>query len=322
MEITEPRRLYQQLAAELKDRIEQGVYLVGDKLPAERFIADEKSVSRTVVREAIIMLEVEGYVEVRKGSGIHVISNQPKHSPVADESLEFASYGPFELLQARQLIESNIAEFAATQVTKQDIMKLMEIQENARKEKCFRDSEWDLQFHVQVALATQNTALAAIVEKMWTQRVHNPYWKKLHDHIDSRTVDNWCDDHDQILKALIRKDPHAAKLAMWQHLENTKQMLFNETSDDFEFNADRYLFADNPVVHLDTAPVRQNSLPFRWQALRCAFWQRWVSKTYIVSAFVNPLAPLHGLRQNHLTPANSVTQNLGLCYNWIQFVIL
>ena len=47
MEITESRRLYQQLAAELKDRIEQGVYLVGDKLPAERFIADEKSVSRT-----------------------------------------------------------------------------------------------------------------------------------------------------------------------------------------------------------------------------------------------------------------------------------
>ncbi|STF65193.1 DNA-binding transcriptional repressor ExuR [Escherichia coli] len=50
----------------------------------------------------------------------------------------------------------------------------------------------------------------------------------------------------QILKALIRKDPHAAKLAMWQHLENTKIMLFNETSDDFEFNADRYLFAEKP----------------------------------------------------------------------------
>ena len=243
MEIIEPRRLYQQLAAELKTRIEQGVYLVGDKLPAERFIADEKNVSRTVVREAIIMLEVEGYVEVRKGSGIHVISNHPKYQQVADESLEFANYGPFELLQARQLIESNIAEFAATQVTKQDIMKLMEIQEKARNEKCFRDSEWDLQFHVQVALATQNSALAAIVEKMWTQRVH----------IDLRTVDNWCDDHDQILKALLRKDPNAAKLAMWQHLENTKQMLFNETSDDFEFNADRYLFAENPVVHLDTA---------------------------------------------------------------------
>ena len=192
-----------------------------------------------MVREAIIMLEVEGYVEVRKGSGIHVISSQARYSQAPDENLEFANYGPFELLQARQLIESNIAEFAATQVTKQDIMKLMEIQDNARKEKCFRDSEWDLQFHVQVALATQNSALAAIVEKMWTQRVHNPYWKKLHDHIDLRTVDNWCDDHDQILKALIRKDPHSAKVAMRQHLVNNNPMLINETSDHCEFNPAR-----------------------------------------------------------------------------------
>ncbi|MNV72497.1 DNA-binding transcriptional repressor ExuR [compost metagenome] len=93
--------------------------------------------------------------------------------------------------------------------------------------------------------------MATIVEKMWVQRVNNPYWIKLHEHIDDRSIANWCDDHDQILKALIRKDPYAAKLAMWQHLENTKQMLFNATSDDFEYNADRYLFADNPVVHLD-----------------------------------------------------------------------
>ncbi|MFI8417222.1 transcriptional regulator ExuR [Serratia sp. NPDC078593] len=253
MEFTESRRLYQQLAAELKRRIEGGVYSVGDKLPAERYIAEEMNVSRTVVREAIIMLEVEGYVEVRKGSGIHVISNQQKHLIVPGDSIEFATVGPFELLQARQLIESNIAEFAATQVTKQDIVHLMAIQENARQEDRFRDSQWDLKFHVQIALATQNTAMATIVEKMWSQRAHNPYWIKLHEHIDERPIDSWCDDHDQILKALMRKDPNAAKLAMWQHLENTKQMLFNATTDDFEFNVDRYLFAENPVVHLDNA---------------------------------------------------------------------
>jgi len=62
MELTEPRRLYQQLASDLKSRIETGIYPVGDKLPAERLIAEEMNVSRTVVREAIIMLEVEGYV--------------------------------------------------------------------------------------------------------------------------------------------------------------------------------------------------------------------------------------------------------------------
>ncbi|KAB8306436.1 MULTISPECIES: transcriptional regulator ExuR [Rahnella] len=251
MESTDTRRLYQQLAATLKERIETGVYPVGEKLPAERLISDEMDVSRTVVREAIIMLEVEGYVEVRKGSGIHVMSNQQRHLVVPDNGIEFGTAGPFELLQARQLIESNIAEFAATQVTKQDIMRLMEIQEHARQEDRFRDSEWDLKFHVQVAQATQNNALSTIVEKMWSQRLHNPYWRKLHEHIDEKSIESWCEDHDLILKALIRRDPHASKLAMWQHLENTKQMLFRATSDDFEFNVDRYLYSENPVVHLD-----------------------------------------------------------------------
>lgn len=251
MELTESRRLYQQLATELKRRLEQGVYQVGDKLPAERIIAEEMSVSRTVVREAIIMLEVEGYVEVRKGSGIHVVSQQQQNRVTTSSQLEFATFGPFELLQARQLIESNVAEFAATQVTRQDIMQLMDIQARARKEDRFRDSEWDMKFHVQIALSTQNSALAAIVEKMWLHRLHNPYWLKLHEHIDDKSIESWCEDHDNILKALIRKDPAASKLAMWQHLENTRQMLFNATTDDFEFNVDRYMFAENPVVMLD-----------------------------------------------------------------------
>lgn len=253
MELIETSRLYQQLASTLKQRIESGIYPVGEKLPAERLIADEMSVSRTVVREAIIMLEVEGYVEVRKGSGIHVIANQQKNLIVTNSAFEFDAVGPFELLQARQLIECNIAEFAATQVTKQNIVQLMEIQENALQEDRFRDSKWDLKFHVQIAMATQNTVMITIVEKMWSQRVQNPYWRKLHEHIDDKSMESWCEDHDLILKALMRKDPHGAKLAMWQHLENTKQMLFDATTNEFEFNVDRYLFTENPVVNFDVS---------------------------------------------------------------------
>lgn len=87
MDTTESRRLYQQLASELKRRIEAGIYSIGDKLPAERLIAEEKGVSRTVVREAIIMLEVEGFVEVRKGSGIHVIASQQQNRVVTSSQL-------------------------------------------------------------------------------------------------------------------------------------------------------------------------------------------------------------------------------------------
>lgn len=254
MALTESRRLYQQLAAEFKRRLEQGVYPVGEKLPAERLIAEERGVSRTVVREAIIMLEVEGYVEVRKGSGIHVVSQQQKNAVDPDSQLEFANFGPFELLQARQLIESNIAEFAATQVTRQDILDLMAIQKQARREDRFRNSEWDLKFHLKIAQATQNGALAAIVEKMWLHRLQNPYWLKLHEHVDDKAIESWCEDHQRILNALMRKDPAASKLAMWQHLENTKEMLFQATSDDFEPSVDRYMFTENPVVNIQSSP--------------------------------------------------------------------
>jgi len=242
------QRLYQHVAAIIKERIENNRYPVGSKLPAERLLADEMKVSRTVIREAIIMLEVEGFVDVRKGSGIHVINNVSSHSAATEPVLEFSHCGPFELLQARQLIESHIAEFAASQATKEDILKLMEIQRNARREDRFRDSEWDLKFHMQVAASTHNSAMVIIVEQMWSQRLRNPYWLKLHEHIDNRSIDSWCDEHDKILQALALRDPKAARQAMWQHLENTKKMLFNAASDDFDFNMDRSMFAESPLT--------------------------------------------------------------------------
>lgn len=260
MKLNDNQRLYQQLAQELKHRIMTGFYKIGEKLPAERFISEEMEVSRTVVREAIIMLEVEGFVDVKKGSGIHVISSTPKQSAEINDNrgLEFSACGPFELLQARQLIEPIVAEFAATQATKEDIIDIMEIQQNARREDRFRDSQWDLKFHTKIAQITRNSALITIVQEMWRQRVLNPYWLKLHEHIDARSIDSWCNEHDNILQALMKKDPHAAKMAMWQHLENTKQMLFNGASDDFEIGIDKYRFSENPVIHLEESILLLN----------------------------------------------------------------
>ena len=80
----------------------------------------------------------------------------------------------------------------------------------------------------------------------WLHCERNPYWRKLHEHIDDKAISSWCDDHDQILKALMRKDPQAAKLAMWQHLENVKQRLLEFSNvDDIDF--DGYLFDSWPL---------------------------------------------------------------------------
>jgi len=64
----EPRRLYRQIADQIRTLVKSGEYPPGSRLPPERDLAKQLGVSRPSVREALIALEVEGYVEVRVGS--------------------------------------------------------------------------------------------------------------------------------------------------------------------------------------------------------------------------------------------------------------
>ena len=66
-------RRYLKIARELADQIDSGAYSVGARLPPERELAVTTGVSRTVLREALLALEIRGYVEVRIGSGVLVL---------------------------------------------------------------------------------------------------------------------------------------------------------------------------------------------------------------------------------------------------------
>src|SRR3954468_22998385 len=93
----ESRRLYRQIADQIAALIEKGEYGAGSRLPPESDLAKQLGVSRPSVREELIALEVEGYVEVRVGSGVYVT---PERAVAAAESLP-ADSGPFELIRAR-----------------------------------------------------------------------------------------------------------------------------------------------------------------------------------------------------------------------------
>lgn len=215
----------------IRDLIVQTPYRPGERLPPEREIAERLNVTRTVVREALIMLEIKGLVEVRRGAG------------------------PFELLQARQLLESNIAEFAALQATREDIIKMrqaLQLEERELASSAPGGSEsGDMQFHLAIAEATHNSMLVELFRQSWQWRENNPMWLQLHSHLgDTLYRKEWLVDHKQILAALIKKDARAAKLAMWQHLENVKQRLLEFSNvDDIYF--DGYLFESWPLDNVD-----------------------------------------------------------------------
>lgn len=97
--------------------------------------------TRTVVREALIMLEIKGLVEVRRGAGIYVLDSADNDEMEGADVNHCNDAGPFELLQARQLLESNIAEFAALQATREDIIKMrqaLQLEERARLQRAGR----------------------------------------------------------------------------------------------------------------------------------------------------------------------------------------
>ncbi|RZN58057.1 FCD domain-containing protein [Avibacterium paragallinarum] len=246
--IIDDLRSYKKIGNELKQQLKSGTYHIGDKLPPERELAEFFNVSRTVIREALIMLEIEGFVEVRKGSGVYLI-DLPSQAD-NDEFLEQIDVGPFELLQARQLLESSIAEFAAIQATRSDITKLKDIllRERQTLEQGDEDYIADEDFHRTIAEITQNEVIVQMQKSLWELRTSSKMWQGLHSHIPDQNYRHlWIKDHENIVAAMQKKDPMLARNAMWQHLENVKQKLF-ELSDVDDPNFDGYLFNLSPVV--------------------------------------------------------------------------
>ncbi|RRH91020.1 GntR family transcriptional regulator, partial [Mesorhizobium tamadayense] len=116
IQAVEPRRLYRQVADQLRQLIDSGEFAVGDRLPTERELADQLRISRPTVREALIALEVEGRIRIRVGSGIYV-TDRPNAAASEAETDE----GPFELLRAREFVEGAIAAEAALHVRPADL---------------------------------------------------------------------------------------------------------------------------------------------------------------------------------------------------------
>src|ERR1700686_5015616 len=209
----EPRRLYRQIADQIRTLIRSREFPPGARLPPERDLARQLGVSRPSVREALIALEVEGLVEVRIGSGIYVLNamrngdGKPEHQALA---------GPFELLRARWVVEGECAALAAKSARKAQIAAIDESLESMQKE---MEGETpavnaDRLFHLRVAEGTGNGALVQVVRMLWEDR-SGPLYKQLEHHYDSPELwDAALAEHRAVVKAIAAREPAAARAAM------------------------------------------------------------------------------------------------------------
>jgi DNA-binding FadR family transcriptional regulator len=216
LQTVEYRRLYRQIADQIAALIEKGEYEAGGRLPPERDLAKQLGVSRPSVREALIALEVEGYVEVRVGSGVYVTGTRAGAAAAALP----ADSGPFELIRARWLIEAECAALAAKSATRAQVRGMEEALDemDAVTRKGEVPLTADRLFHLRIAEASGNSALALVVRTLWDQRT-GPLFLRLEHHFDTPAL--WSlaiREHREIVAAISRHDAGAARSAMRRHM--------------------------------------------------------------------------------------------------------
>jgi DNA-binding FadR family transcriptional regulator len=213
----EPKRLYRQIAEQLRALMETGEFAVGQRLPAERDLAVQLGVSRPSVREALIALEVEGWIEVRSGSGVYVLRNT---ALVTDTQATYDEWGPLELIMARGLIEGEAAALAATHASKEHITSMATAL--AQMKAALKDGKdplaGDELFHRAVAQACGNEVLRDTVSRYWQAR-RSPLYLRLADYFERPA--SWravLTEHSAVLKAIKDRNPKAARDAMQGHM--------------------------------------------------------------------------------------------------------
>jgi DNA-binding FadR family transcriptional regulator len=220
-------RLYQQVAEQVAGLIRGGELAAGSRLPAERDLAKQLGVSRPVLREALIALEIAGLVDVRTGSGAYVA--------VAPSRGTLTASGPstFSILAARRLIEGEIAAQAAETTSTdriQSLQALIDAQQAAITAGRPGHAE-DENFHCAIAAMTGNEILVGIVRTLW-QEMASPIFHRLARPSDGpHKVDATLLDHRRLLAALATRDGAAARQAMHDHIRHTEAWLLDGQPD-------------------------------------------------------------------------------------------
>jgi DNA-binding FadR family transcriptional regulator len=218
LKAAETRRLHRQIADHLRELIDQGEYPIGGRLPSERELADRLCVSRPSVREALIVLEVEGRIRVNGGSGIYVLESI--ESGPAGSLDEIAPDDPLDVLHACAVVESAVAAQAATLAEHRHTETLNRILSRMDERGGCADS-WialDREFHLAVAAILGNEVLVRLVGQLFDRRQNRPYRpsaKRLEDAGSRRRA---LAEHRAIGAAIAGGDAEGARRAMSLHL--------------------------------------------------------------------------------------------------------
>lgn len=210
------------IATALRKAIVDGIYVFGERLPAERRLADAYGTSRTTVREALGVLEQGGLVTRRMGSGTFVAWEEARRDDdVADVTT------PIELIDVRLALEPTMMRIACINATPRDLAGLHETlaQLVAADADPARFTKWDRQLHELIAEATHNPLLVALYRQVNHVRGHRQ-WTAIKDKIlTAERIADYNRDHRALLDALRGRNGDQAAAIVTEHLARARRHL-------------------------------------------------------------------------------------------------
>lgn len=213
-------RLYEQVVERLRAYVVDAGLRAGDKLPPERDLAERLGISRASVKQAIVVLEVQGLVDVRHGGGSYLTRDSLDVEPISD-MVERRRRLP-DVLEAREALETKLAELAARRRTDEDLRAIdaalahmaQEIAEGAL------GAEGDRRFHEAVTLAAHNPLLAEFMRSIATQIAESRGESLRQPGRPHRSFGQ----HERIAAAIRAEDPEGAAAAMREHVRTVSEV--------------------------------------------------------------------------------------------------
>lgn len=235
--LAEREALPEQVVRRLAGLVKRGALKPGDRLPAERALADQLGIGRPTLREALRALKLLGIVDIRHGGGVFVSELQP------DELLgPLRSFWSIErhhlatVLEARRVIEGAVLAFVARTIDDHSLRKLQanldEFQKLAERTRDEADvvskcDELAKQFRAVIQDAADNPILTRAVTSL------DILTTTTRRGLTSRTsLQRLLDNHRHIVAALAAHDPEAAQRALEAHIDYLCELYDIERRDD------------------------------------------------------------------------------------------
>jgi GntR family transcriptional regulator, transcriptional repressor for pyruvate dehydrogenase complex len=220
------RTLAHQVADDLVRKIVRRHIARGESLPSEQALAEEYTVSRPVVREALRALEGQGYVVMQRGRGAVVAE---PHARILENFFTWVLHGDAtgwtDLMAVRRVLEIESVRAAARNRDESDLCKLKQIlgRMATEWEDATEYSSLDVQFHIAIAYAARNDFLVYLIESIRGSLVELLSHLRVHLPLDLRPAIQ--SKHEEIYVAILQRDEQCAADAMALHFDDVVERL-------------------------------------------------------------------------------------------------